>query len=214
MKAVIFDMNGVIIDDERIHQESWRVYCEKHGFHISEEDFKLKVFGRTEKNTFEFLYNRSITTEKLEKFSNERVDTAINIFKAQIKMTLGLQELLDELYENNIPMAVATSSRKRYFSFIMDALSIGKYFKIVLTAEDISKGKPDPEIYLKTAEGLKINPQECLVFEDTISGIKAAKAADMKVVGVATTHSSEELNIANAVVQDFQDVNINFLNNI
>ncbi len=214
MKAVIFDMNGVIINDERTHQESWKVYCKKHGFNISEEDFKYKVFGRTEKDTFEFLYNRSIAPEELETFSNERVDTAIEIFKPQIKMTEGLQQLLDELAEHNIPMAVATSARKRYFSFIMDELSIRQYFKVVLTAENITKGKPDPEIYLKSADGLQINPQECVVFEDAVSGIKAAKAAGMKVVGISSTHSQEELSLADRVVNNFEDVNIEFLNNV
>ena len=96
----------------------------------------------------------------------------------------------------------------------MGALSIRKYFKIVLTAEDITKGKPDPEIYIKSADGLHINPQECLVFEDAISGIRAARAAGMKVVGIATTHSNEELNLADTVVDNFKGVSLDFLNNI
>jgi len=214
MQAVIFDMNGVIINDERIHQESWRVYCKKHGFQITEEDFKHNVFGRTEKDTFTYLYNREITPEELEQFSNERVDTAIEIFKPQIKMTEGLQNLLDELLEMNIPMAIATSARKRYFNFIMDQLNIRKYFIVVLTAEDITKGKPDPEIYLETASKLQIEPQNCIVFEDTLSGIKAAKAAGMKVVGIATTHFKEELGLADTVVNNFEKVNLEFLNSV
>ena len=214
MKAAIFDMNGVIINDERIHQESWRIYCQKHGFHINEEDFKHKVFGRTENDTFSYLYNREITPEELEQFSNERVDTAIEIFKPQIKMTAGLQRLLEELLKENIPIAVATSARKRYFNFIMDELNIRKYFIAVLTAEGIVNGKPDPEIYLKAAGELRIEPADCLVFEDAISGIKAAKAAGMKVVGIATTHSKEELSLADTVVNNFEDVNLNFLNTV
>lgn len=214
MKAVIFDMNGVIIDDERIHQESWRVYCNKHGFHITDDEFKHKVFGRTEKDTFVYLYDRAITPDELENFSNERVDTAIEIFKSQIKMTDGLQYLLDELSENNIPMAVATSARRRYFNFIMDELHIRNYFKVVLTAEDITKGKPDPEIYIETAEELRIDPKDCIVFEDTLSGIKSAKTAGMKVVGIATTHSKEELSLADAVVESFKEVNHHFLNSV
>jgi len=214
MKVVIFDMNGVIINDERIHQESWRVYCQKHGFHITEEDFKHKVFGKTEKDTFSYLYNREVTPNELEQFSNERVDTAIEIFKPQIKMTDGLHNLLEKLEENNIPTAVATSARKRYFNFIMDELHIRDYFHVVLTAEDIIKGKPDPEIYLKTADKLHVKPEECIVFEDALSGIEAAKAAGMKVVGIATTHSKDELSLANKVVEDFKEVNLSFLNSV
>lgn len=214
MEAVIFDMNGVIINDERIHQQSWRVYSQKHGFQITEEEFKHNIFGRTEKDTFEYLYKRPITPEELRTFSDERVDTAIEIFKPQMKMTDGLQKLLDTLAENSIPMAVATSSRNRYVNLILDELNIRKYFKTILTAEDITKGKPDPEIYLKTAEKLGVNPAECVVFEDALSGIRSAKAASMKVIGIATTHAKEELDLADTVVDNFEEVDLDFIESI
>ncbi len=212
MTAVIFDMNGVIIDDERIHQQSWKVYCKNHGFHITEEEFKKKVFGRTEKDTFEYLYNRKISKKELEEFSNERVDTAIEIFKPVMKMTPGLKKLLKLLSDNNIPMAVATSSRPRYVHFIMESFNIRPFFKVILTAEDIVKGKPDPEIYQKSAEKLGVSPHECVVIEDTLSGITSAKAAEMKVIGIATTHSKEELKSANKVVDSFNEITLSFLN--
>lgn len=211
MTAVIFDMNGVIIDDERIHQQSWKVYCKNHDFHITEEEFKKKVFGRTEKETFEYLYKRIITKKELEEFSNERVDTAIEIFKPLMKMTLGLKKLFRELSENNIPMAIATSSRPRYVNFIMESFNIRSLFKAILTAEDIVKGKPDPEIYQKSAEKLAVSPRECVVIEDTLSGINSAKAAGMKVIGIATTHSKEELKSADKVVESFKEITLSFL---
>lgn len=214
MTAVIFDMNGVIIDDERIHQQSWKIYCQNHGFHITENEFKEKVFGRTEKETFEYLYSRKITPEELGKFSDERVDTAIEIFKPQLKTTAGLHNLLEELLTNNIPMAVATSSRNRYVNFIMDTLGIRKYFKAILTAEDIINGKPDPEIYLKTANKLNVPPKNCVVIEDTISGIRSAMAAGMKVIGIATTHAKKELETADKTVDSFEEITLNFLKSL
>ncbi|MEK7450364.1 MAG: HAD family phosphatase [Patescibacteria group bacterium] len=213
-KAVIFDMNGVIVQDELIHQESVRQYCKRHGFNITEEEFKRDIFGRTEKDIFEYLYKRPITPKELKEYSNERVDGAIEIFKPQLKMANGLEALLENLYENNIPMAIATNSRNRYFNFIMDGLGIRKYFKVTVTAEDITKGKPDPEIYLMTAKQLRINPHDCIVFEDTMMGIESAKAAGMKVIAIATINSKEELGIADKVIDSFNEIDLEALNNL
>lgn len=212
--AVIFDMNGVIINDERIHQESWKQICKVHNIQLQEEEFKHNVFGRTEKEIFEYLFKRKITEDELETYSNERVDTAISIFKPQLKIASGLDDLLESLQEKNIPMAIATSSRGRYTDFILDGLNIRKYFKVIVCAQDITNGKPDPEIYLKTAEKLGIPTTSCIVFEDTISGIKSAQAAGMKVIAIASTHAKGELGIADKVIDSFNEVNVEALINL
>lgn len=204
-------MNGVIINDELIHHESIRQYCRKHGFNLTEEDLAQNVFGRTEKEIFEYLYKRPITLEELEKYSNERVDGTIAIFKPQLKMTDGLEILLKNLYANNIPMAIATNSRNRYFNFIVDSLGIRKYFKVVVTAEDVTKGKPDPEIYLTAAKKLQVGSNDCVVFEDTMMGIKSAKAAGMKVIAVTTTYLKEELSLADKIIDSFDEINVESL---
>lgn len=211
LKAAIFDMNGVIIDDERIHQESWRQICKKYNFHLTEDEFKHNIFGRTEADTFEYLFHRQLTPEELAKFSDERVKTAIDIFKPQLTPTIGLLNLLEELTKQNISVAIATSARWPYTNFILDGLNIRKYFKEIVTAEDIKKGKPDPEIYLKTAEKLGVDPHDCVVFEDTLSGIKSAHSAGMKVIAITTTHKAEELSSADAIIPSFNDINANFL---
>lgn len=139
LQAVIFDMNGVIIDDERIHQESWRRYCKEHNFHLTEDEFKHKVFGRTEKEILEYLHQREITPEELENDSNVRVDMSIDLFRPQLKIMEGLDLLLEKLTQELIPLAVATSSRRKYLNFIMDELDIRKYFKVIVTSHDITR---------------------------------------------------------------------------
>lgn len=206
IEAVIFDMNGVIVNDERIHQESWRQYCKKHGFHLSKDDFTHNVFGRTEKDTFEYLYERQITPQELENFSNERVDTAIAIYKPQIRLADGLENLLQELSELSVPLAIATSSRRRYFQFVMDTLNIGKFFQVAVTAEDIERGKPAPEIYLKAAAAIGAVPERCEAIEDALSGIKSARSAGMQVTAIASTHKPDELQIADRVINSFKDI--------
>lgn len=210
-QAIIFDMNGVIINDERIHQESWRQLCQKYGFHLTEEEFKHSVFGRTEADTFTYLFHRQLSPSELEEYSAERVKIAISIFKPKLALTEGLLSFLQDLHTHGIPLAIATSSRKPYTDFILDGLNIRQFFKQVVTAEEIFKGKPDPEIYLLAAKRLQIDPSKCIVFEDSLSGIKSAQAAGMKVIGITTTHPAEELDIVDKIINSFIDISVNDL---
>ncbi len=207
-------MNGVIIDDERIHQESWRQLCKKYKVELTEEAFKNRVFGRTEKETLEYLFDYKLTSEEVAKYSNERVEIAIEIFKPQLALTDGLLKFLQELKDKNMLVAIATSSRIPYTNFILDNLDLRKFFHQIVTAENITNGKPDPEIYLLAAKRLGIEPQYCVVFEDTISGIKSGQAAGMKVVAIATTHNKEELAIADKVISSFKYITIVDLQNL
>lgn len=207
-KAFIFDMNGVIVNDERFHQASWRKLCEKYGFELTEEEFKHNVFGRTEKDTLNYLFQKQLTDEELEPYLTERVNIAIELYKPEIALTEGLAIFLEDLATHTIPTAIATSARWPYTNFVLDTLNIRKYFNAVVTAEDIQKGKPDPEIYVKAASKLGANPELCVAIEDSVSGIKAAKAAGMYVVGITTTHGKEELGLADRVVDSFKEVTV------
>src|SRR6185369_577003 len=160
--------------------------------------------GRRESETFEFLFKRKLSEEEVNKYSNERVDIAIPIFKPIMEATPGLLEFLRYLKDQHVPMALATSSRKRYLEFIFDGLNLWQYFQVIVTSEDVKKGKPDPEVYLKAATQLGIPAEHCLAIEDSLSGIKSAQAAGMKVIGIATTHAPEEILQADKVILSFQ----------
>lgn len=207
-KALIFDMNGVIVNDERIHQASWRKLCEKYGFNLTDDEFKHNVFGRTEKDTLNYLFQKQLTDEGLEPYLIERVNIAIELYKPEIALTEGLAIFLDDLATHSIPTAIATSARWLYTNFVLDTLNIRKYFKSIITAEDIQHGKPDPEIYVNAASKLEVSSELCVAVEDSVSGIKAAKAAGMYVVGITTTHGKEELELADRVVNSFKDLSV------
>lgn len=208
IKAVIFDLNGVVVNDERIHQEAWRQFCGKHNLEISEDEFKDKVFGRTEKDVLNYLFKRGLSRKELEKHSTERTQIAIGLFKPIMKLTAGLEKFLRLLSGGNIPLALATSSRIPYANFILEGLKIRKYFKAVITAEDVRQGKPNPEIYKRVIQRLQVNPADCVVFEDTVSGIKAAKAAGMRVIAITTTHGAKELNLADRIINTFEELTL------
>lgn len=209
---MIFDMNGVIVDDERIHQKSWREMCKKYGFMVTEEEFKHKVFGRTEKDTLNYLLKRELNDIEVSKYSKERVKIAIDIYKDKITPTKGLLKILNLLNELEIPLAIATSARIPYTNFVLDTLKIRKYFSAIITAEDIVKGKPHPEIYLQAANKLAIEPSKCVAIEDTLSGITSAKSAKMFTIGITTTHTEKELESADLIVSSFEELN-NFIKN-
>lgn len=208
IRAVIFDMNGVIIDDEEYHQIAWRELCTTYGWTLTENDFQKEVFGRPEKDTISFLLRHEATEEEVERYSSERVKIAMELFKPQIKLTTGLFNFLEELKTHNIPMGIGTSSRRVYMNFIMDTLQIRSYFKIILTAQDIIHGKPDPEMYLKVAHGLDVLPNQCIVFEDSVTGIEAAKSAGMKAVALTTTNSAERLVAADKIIHSFNEITL------
>ncbi len=205
-EAVIFDLDGTLIDNNSFHRKTWEVYLEKMGKKISEEEFNAHMNGRTNKDAIEYIYGRKMDAEESMKYTLEKEKLYREIYQPYIKPIPGLIELLKILHDKNIPMAIATSGIQPNIDFMFEHIPIKKYFKAVVNSSHIKKGKPHPEIYIKTAALLNVEPQNCLVFEDAVVGINSAKAAGMKVIAVATTHPKEELNGADMIVDDYENL--------
>ncbi len=202
VEAVIFDMNGVIIVDEQYHNESWVELCRRYSFSITDEEFKTEVMGKRDRDTLDFLFKRILSDEECNKYADERDGIVEGIVKDKLQLPEGLLELLSYIKEKNLPLAIATSSRRGYVDFIMETFNLRRYFPVIVTAEDVVNGKPDPEMYLKTAKKLNVTPANCLVFEDSHSGVKAAKGAGMFVVAITSSNSREDLEESTDVVID------------
>jgi len=201
--AVIFDLDGTLIDNNSYHLKSWKKYLENIGRDISEEEYNKNINGRTNKDVIEYIFERKMSEEEILKYTLEKEAVYRELYLPFIKPVEGLTELLEILHEKNIPMAIATSGIQPNIDFMFENLPIKKYFNTVVNSSHISKGKPHPEIYLKTASLLNISPENCLVFEDAVVGINSAKAAGMKVIAIATTHPREELSGADMIVDNF-----------
>ncbi len=202
-KAVIFDLDGTLIDNNSYHRETWEKYLEKIGKTISEEEFNANMNGRTNEDAIKYIYGKDISPEESLKHTLDKEALYREIYKPFIKPVPGLIDFLERLKSKNISMAIATSGIQPNIDFMFENIPIKKYFDVVVNSSHIKKGKPDPEIYLKVASLLHISPKYSLVFEDATVGIKSAKAAGMKVIAVATTQPKEELGEADIIVDDY-----------
>jgi len=204
--AVIFDMDGVIIDSNPFHKISLRLFCEKYGFHLSDEELVKKIYGRTNKEWIANLFG-NLSKEELSRYGEEKESLFREVFKNDIRALDGLPEFLASLKQNNIPIAIGTSAPRSNVDFVLEHTSLGEYFSVILDESDVEHGKPNPEIYLKVAARLGYEPSRCIVFEDSLSGVESARRAGAKVVGVATTHSVEELSHTDFIIRNFKDLN-------
>ncbi|CAN5882755.1 HAD family phosphatase [soil metagenome] len=202
-RAAIFDLDGTMIDNNVFHLKTWRDYIQKLGLDITEEAYRTNINGRTNKDAIEYIFNRKMTDEEAMVFALEKEALYRENYRSFIKPVDGLLDLLEAFHKRNIPMAIATSGIQINIDFMFEHISIKQYFKNVINSSHISKGKPDPEIYLKTAALLNIPAENCLVFEDAVVGLNAAHAAGMKVVAITTTQSEEELKDAEMIIKDF-----------
>lgn len=204
--AFIFDMDGVIVDSNPYHKIALRQFCEKHGHKLTETELREKIYGRTNKDWIPNLFG-NITPELARKYANEKEALFRKLYAADIKPVSGLIEFLEELDLKGLPRAIATSAPRENVDFTLDKTGTQGYFKVILDESFVSKGKPDPEIYLKTATALNRPPQQCIVIEDSLSGVMSAKAAGCRVIGVTTTHSAEEFPPVDLIIDDFKGLN-------
>lgn len=205
-KAVIFDLDGTILDNNPFHLKSWIEYLKEIGREMTEEEFNAKLNGRTNKDVVKYLYGEDLSEEEIWKHTNDKEALYRKMYKPHIEAVPGLLELLKLLHQQNIPMAIATSGIQANINFMFENVPIKQYFKKVVDSSFITHGKPNPEIFLKTAELLNIDPADCLVFEDAVVGVKAAQAAGMKTIAVLTTQTREELEIADLIIEDYREL--------
>ena len=207
-EAVIFDLDGTLVDNNAFHLKTWKQYLTKMGRVISDEEYNANINGRTNADVIKYIYQKEMNEEEILKYSLEKEALYREIYLPHIQPVKGLIPFLDALHVRNIPMAIATSGIQPNIDFMFENVPIRKYFKTVVNSSHIKNGKPDPEIYFTAADRLGIAPRKCLVFEDAVVGINAAKQAGMKVIAIATTHPKDELGGADLIIDDFDFENI------
>ena len=211
IRAVIFDLDGVIVESENAHIEAEKQTFLKYGVRISSEELH-KYTGTTAKVMFTELIRKYRLNTTFEEISGQKEDTLFRLLKEDAEPTKGITALLRELKSKRIKLAIGSSSTKKQIKYVLNKLEIAHIFNCVVGAEDIVNSKPDPEIFLKAAAELNANPSECLVVEDSKLGVEAAKRAHMKCVGYRNPNSgNQDLSRADIITDDFSRLDIEAL---
>lgn len=208
IEAVIFDMDGTMIDNMSTHKKAWKEFCLRKSINLSDADFKEKISGFKNDQIFINLFGDNLSENQIAEYADVKESVYRELYKPKIKEVLGLTDIILKIKKLNIKLAIATTAPKANRDFVLRELHLENYFDVILGEEDVKKGKPDPEIYLKTAGLLGVIPGECLVFEDSPVGIKSSKSAGMKVIGLITSHSKEDLPEADLIVEDFSKLEL------
>ncbi len=195
-------MDGVLIDSNPFHKIALQQFCKHHGHDLSEDQLREKIYGRTNKDWLRNLFG-DIDKNLLLQYADEKEALFRELYKKDVHPLEGLIPFLSKLKEGSIPRAIATSAPRENVDFTLQYTDMGGFFDTILDESFVSNGKPDPEIYLKSAKALGFDPANCIIFEDSLSGIEAGKAAGCKVVGVTTTHSPEELSKTDFIIDNF-----------
>lgn len=206
--AALFDMDGVIVDTNPYHKRAFKIFLSKYKFYVTDQALKEHVYGKTNAEIFPYLFKDQYTPARGEMWADEKEQIFRNLYKDDAKPLQGLTNFLEALQEHDIPAAVGTSAPIKNLNFIIDGLDLRSYFKAFLHSADVTEGKPNPEIYLKAAERLNIDPANCVVFEDSMAGVKAGLNAGMKVVAVTTTHAEKEFDYADMFIRNFEEITV------
>lgn len=203
-KAAIFDMDGVIIVNMHVHEEAFYEFGKRYGKNLDHEFFVTQITGSTNEKIMPKIFG-PISDAEIRAYSFEKETLFREIYKSQMKLTDGLAEFLEYLHELDIKMAIASNAPKKNIDFIVEGLKLEKYFPVCLNGNSVANPKPAPDMFLKAAELLGHRPENAVVFEDAPGGIRAASEANMKSVGVLTSHTTEELALANWYIENFRN---------
>jgi len=206
--GAIFDWDGVIIDSGNLHEESWRRLAQEIGKSIAPESF-VRGFGMKSEQVIARVHGWSQEAAEIVRLTNRKEELYREILaETEIAPLPGVTEWLARLQKSGVPCAIASSTPRANIEVLLTRFGLKETFPVVISAEDVVHGKPDPEVFLKAAERLRLDPRDTVVFEDAWVGIEAAHAADMSAIAVATTHSPEQLRRADLVVSRLDELSV------
>ncbi len=209
LQAVIFDMDGVIIDSEPIYFKIQQKIFNQLGFSISEAEYD-EFIGAGMHLMWQILKRNKNLEQSIEELVNMNNETVYHSFKnlSTLSPMPYFKEFIENCIDRKFKIALASSTAKRTIMAILKNLLIHDYFDVIVSGEEVELGKPSPDIFLTTAQRLNVNPDECLVIEDSTNGIKAAKDAGMHCIGLRNeNYSNQDLSIADIVLSNFNQIN-------
>lgn len=216
LKAIIFDFDGVIADTEPLHLKAFQLTLEEEGITLSEQEYNENYLAYDDKTFFnELLKDRNIENDetKVSDFINRKSDHFNNVLKGNILILEGVSDFISSV-SSKFPLSIGSGALRSEIVEILEYAGLRKYFDIIVSADDVQNCKPDPEVYLKVLGHLndsgsaQILAHECLVIEDSISGIKAAHSAGMKCLAITNSYSAEDLSGSELITDSLKSVSV------
>lgn len=207
-KAVIFDMDGVICHTNPYHSIAFKEFFAKRELFPTEEEFALHMYGKSNSYILSHFLGRKIEGQELLELEDEKESLFRKIYREKVDPIAGFMQFFQSLKLQGLPTGVATSAPFANLEMIGATLDILEQMQSILASEHVSYHKPHPEVYLKSAAKLQVEPEFCVVFEDSFSGVTAAKNAGMKVVGVLSSHTKEQLPPCEAYIENFFEIDV------
>ena len=206
--AAIFDMDGVLVDSGAHHRHAWHALLIELGAEPADPEYWRLTIGRPGEEAIPLLLGRRLSGAEVRRLARRKRDLYNERARTGLEAVAGVPEFLESLARLGVPRAVGTSASRWDAERLLDDLGLLRYFDVVVTADDVMLGKPDPEVWTQAARGLRAAPAACVVFEDALVGVQAACLAGMRAIGVTTAHTDAELRGAGAerTIADFQGV--------
>ena len=186
-RAVIFDIDGTLVDNMHLHAEAFALFAERHGLPPLTTEDRARLDGRRNSEIFPILFNREVPRDEWLAYEHEKEGLYRELSRGRLSPMRGLHDLIERLRADRIPMALATSAPKPNVVHTLAELELASAFPVIVRGDEVARGKPAPDVFIEAARRLGVDPAVCLVFEDAPMGIEAAQAAGMKVVALTTS---------------------------
>lgn len=205
IQALIFDMDGTIVDNMWVHTAVWLELLSEFGLNMSQLEFQAATAGNTNGELLRKLIDPQMSEARVAEIAHEKETRYRERFRPHLQPVAGLELLLQQAQQANVTLAVATAANGPNIEYVLDGLDLRRYFATVVGADDVKRGKPEPDLFLLVAERLNLSPEHCLVFEDSLAGLEAAHRAGMRSVAITTSHEAAEMMIHPTVRQAIPD---------
>ncbi|ERJ57525.1 HAD family hydrolase [Sphingobacterium paucimobilis] len=212
--ALLFDMDGVIAHTNPYHSKAFEAFFDKYKIPYSLAEFEEHMYGKHNSYIMSHFFKRPIAGDELLQLEQEKEEMFRQVYAQHVEGIPGYVNFLKKIKQAGIKTGVATSAPRANMDLIIDGLEIRNMLDSFMSSENVSQHKPNPEVYIKSAVNLQIPYHRCIVFEDSFSGITAAINANMKVVGVLSSHTKSELPPCDLYIEDYTEIELNSLFNL
>ena len=221
--AVIFDFDGVLVDSEQIHHKAFNRVLTKFNYQLSSREYYDRFLGLSDEELLRIVNkerNLSLSNQQFGQLLGEKANLFKEMAATEAGIIEGVPKFLNMLSDGNIPMAICSGALLPEIETILEGAGLRSYFEVIVSAEQVERGKPDPEGFLLALKLLNkrthksIKPEDCVVIEDSHWGLDAAKAAGMRTVAITNTYAAEHLKPADKIIEHLNDLSLPELNSM